>query len=157
NPVAAAGILPLQPFNLALRQVRLNNADAVLGDLDGKSLGLLLEGSGTHTLSMSWSARGDPGPGGLRFELRLPSCVLTTFDLELPAARPAPLIRDNSLLSGPHPASAADRRTWRLYCGGSSPVDLLIRRTSASSEPSPAVLARLRARQKLAPDLVEAD
>src|SRR2546429_3582555 len=116
NPAAVPGILPLQPFNFALQQVQVDNRDAVLGDLEGKSLALLVEGPGRHTVSVSWSARGDPGPGGLRFELKVPSCVLTTLDLELPADRTATLLGENGLLSGPEPSSGAHQRTWRLLC-----------------------------------------
>src|SRR5260370_260449 len=102
---AAAGILPLQPLNLALRQFRFDKGDTILGDLDGKSLGLLVERSGTHTASVNWSARGELGPAGLRFELKVPSCVLTSFDLELPTDRIATVVGDTCLLSGPNPAA----------------------------------------------------
>jgi hypothetical protein len=175
NPSSAAGILPLQPFNLALRQARINNRQAILGDLlDGK-FGLWVEGaspkkgsdplrrkgqtpfSGSRTLCLSWSARGDLRPGGLQFELKLPSCVLSTIELELPADRTAMLIGDNGLLFGPQPASRADRRLWRLFCSGAPPIDLLIRQTSAAHEPPPLVMAHLKTTQKLAPDRVEAD
>src|SRR5262249_15608575 len=129
-----AGILPLQPLTLALRQVRFDKEDAILGDLGSKGLGLLIEQPGTHTVCVSWSARGEPGPAGLRFELKMPSCVLTSFELELPADRVATVVGENCLLSGPQPAAVPDHRTWRLLCGGSTPVNLLIRPTSASSE-----------------------
>ncbi|HLJ98123.1 MAG TPA: hypothetical protein VKU02_33495 [Gemmataceae bacterium] len=154
---AVAGILPLQPLNLALRQVRLDRTDAIVGDLDGKSLGLLVEQCGMHQVSVTWSARGDPGPAGLRFELKVPSCVLTSFELELPADRTATVVGDTCLLSGPHPASSPDQRTWRLLCGGVAPIDLLVRRVSSAGDSPPLVLARLRTKQRLAVDLLEAD
>lgn len=157
NPNGVPGILPLQPFNLALRKVQANNRDAILGELDGRSLGLLVEGVGTHSVSVAWSARGEPGPGSLRFELKVPSCVLTSFDLELPADRTVTLPGENGLLVGPQPASEPDCRTWRLLCSGTSPIDVLIRPTPAPKEPPPLVLARLRTRQKLAPYVVEAN
>jgi hypothetical protein len=157
NPNATAGILLLQAFDLALRQARLDKSDAILGDVEGKSLGLVVERCGKHVLSFAWSARGEMVPGGLRFQLRVPSCVLTSFDLECPADRTITLVGDNGLLSGPLPASAPDQRIWRLQCGGYSPVDLLVRQTPAASESAPLVLARLRTQQKLAPDLLEAD
>jgi hypothetical protein len=157
QPSAAAGILPLQPFDLAVRQAQFDNGEAILGDLEGKALALAVERCGKHRLSLAWSARGERVPGGLHFQLRVPSCVLTSFDLECPADRVVNLVGENGLLSGPQPAPSPDQRIWRLQGGGSSPADLLIRRTSAASERAPLVLARLRTRQKLAPDLLEAD
>jgi len=93
----------------------------------------------------------------LRFELKVPSCVLTSFDLELPADRTATVVGNSCLLSGPQPGSTPDRRIWHLLCSGTLPIDLLIRRTSPSGDTQPLVLARLRTRQKLGADLLEAD
>jgi hypothetical protein len=157
NPAVVPGILPLQPLNFALRQILVDNRDAVLGDLDGKSLALLVDRPGQHTVSAGWSARGDPSPGGLRFEVKVPSCVLTTLELELPADRTATLLGDNGLLSGPQPSSDPHQRTWRLLGGSSPSIDLLIRPTSAANATQPLILARLRTEQRLKPHLVEAD
>ena len=77
NPTASTGILPLQPLNLALRNVRLKKAapdltEAVLGDLDGKTLGLLVDSAGEQSAYLDWSARGEPDSGALRFDLQVP-------------------------------------------------------------------------------------
>src|SRR6266508_3931801 len=62
HPGDGPGVLPLPSLNLALRQVRVGTRDAVLGDLDGKALGLLLEAGGEHSVALEWSARGEPKP-----------------------------------------------------------------------------------------------
>src|SRR5262249_25504766 len=69
-------VLPVQPFNLAVRQVRMHNADAILGDLDARGLGLLVDRPGNHAVRLDWTARGDAGPEGLHFELQIPACPL---------------------------------------------------------------------------------
>jgi len=106
HTLAAPGILTLQPFSLALRKATLDGSEAILGDLDGKSLGILIEHFGKHTLALDWSARSDPGPNGLHFELKVPPCALTSFELDLPEGRTPALARDGCLLSGPLPGSA---------------------------------------------------
>src|SRR5262249_22734469 len=58
HTAALPGVLPVQPFSLALRQIRMNNADAILGDLDGRGPGLLVEQPGRHTVNFDWTARG---------------------------------------------------------------------------------------------------
>jgi hypothetical protein len=156
NPTAAAGILPLAPLNLALRGARLDHANAILGTLDGKTLGLLVEQPGQHRLFLDWSSRGDPAPDGLHFELRLPACALTTLELDLPADHVVTVYRDTFQLSGPHPADAPDRRLWRIECAGRSQMHLVLRRVTKPGPP-PLVLAQLQTTQTLAPDLLEAE
>jgi hypothetical protein len=143
NPSSAGGVLPLQPLNLALRRIVIDDAEAVVGDLDGKMPGLLVDQPGLHSVVLDWSARGDPSPEGLHFELKLPSCALTMLELDLPAAyRVVP--RETYLLSGPEAASTADRRQWRLTCKGLSQIDLLVQQVAAAEARSPLVLSRLQ-------------
>jgi hypothetical protein len=156
NPNPGPGILPVQPLNLALRQVRLENADAVLADLDGKGPGLLVEAAGRQTATLEWTARGDPGPAGVHFDLRLPPCALTSLELDLPADRRPAVSRDLCLLSGPFPAEDPGRRLWRID-GGHSVLDLVVERAPSAEAVRPLVLARLQTRQELWPDLVEAE
>ncbi len=157
NPASEAGILPVQPFNLAVRRAQLDNSDALLGEFDGKALGLLVERPGKHALSLEWTSRGDAGPSGLRFELRVPSCALTSFEFDLPDDRVVTLARETCLLSGPRPAGAPHRLLWRVDCAGWSQVDLLVQQPERPGQPPPLVLARLQTRQTLAPDRVETD
>src|SRR5205807_2320548 len=79
-----AGILTVAPLNLALRQARFGNDPAILGPLDGKTLGLLVERPGKHTLALDWSARSESAPGELHFNLHVPACALTSLELDLP-------------------------------------------------------------------------
>ncbi|HEV3117064.1 MAG TPA: hypothetical protein VGY58_08440, partial [Gemmataceae bacterium] len=155
NPSPLAGVLALQPFTLALRSARLDGKDAVLGDLDGKNLGLLVEQTGKHILSLDWSARGEQGPAGLRFRLEVPPCALTSLELELPADHELVSFMDRvtCLVSGPKPASVPQRRLWRLECPEPSPLEMLIRPVSAPGQAPPVVLASLRSRQDLRPNL----
>jgi hypothetical protein len=159
NPAAMAGMLPIQPFNLASRDARLDKAAAVLGDLDGKAFSLLVEQPGKHVLKLDWTARGESGPTGLRFRLEVPSCALTSFELELPADLElfAALDRVACLLSGPEPVAGQQRRLWRLDCPETSPVDLLIRPAAGPGQSAPLVFATLQTRQNLALDGLVSD
>src|SRR5262249_40132292 len=76
NPLGTPGIWSVGDLNLALNKVKIEAADAVLADLDGKSLGLRLENGGKQTVVFDWSARGAPGTNGLHFELKVPRCAL---------------------------------------------------------------------------------
>jgi hypothetical protein len=148
-------LLSVEPLQLALRAARwADDRPALLGDLDGRpqspGLELLVDRPGDQSLTLGWSARGMPEPGGVRFDLRVPPCPVATLELELPADREPFVPREDGLLSGPLPAAAADRRTWRLTFGNTSQIDLSIRQ-SATGQPAPLVLARQRNRQDLAP------
>jgi hypothetical protein len=157
HAASEAGVLPVQPFNLAVRQARVNNAGALFGEVDARGLGLLVDRPGQHALTLDWTARGDAGPDGIHFELQIPACPLTTFDLDTPADRVVTLSRDVGLLTGPHPAETPDRRRWRIDCSGRSKLDLVVLRTSGTGRPPPLILARVQSRQDLAVDLVEAE
>ena len=133
----------------------LDGREAILGDLDGKSTGLLIEHLGKHILALDWSARSEPGPNGLHFELKVPPCALTLFDLDLPEGRTPALARDGCLLSGPLPGSAPGRKQWRLECAGAAQVDLVIQNASGPGEPRPLLLAHSQTKQSLFLDRVE--
>src|SRR5262249_39327410 len=76
NPGSTSGILAVQPFNLALIRTWCDSRDAVLGELNGKDLGLLVERPGQTSVILDWSARSAPAPGGLRFNLETPVCAI---------------------------------------------------------------------------------
>src|SRR6516162_7907700 len=115
NPARAAGILPVQPLNLALRRFKVEKTDALLGELDGKNLALLVPKPGRRRVTLDWSARGDLESGDLRFKLDVPLCALSSFELALPADRIVEVSRrDKCLLSGPRTAAAREHRLWRL-------------------------------------------
>jgi hypothetical protein len=154
-------LLPLEPLNLALRQVRFENRDAVIGDFDGRTPALLIEDVGEHTAFIDWSARGEPRPDGLQFDLKFPPTPLGVLELDLPPDRVVVSL-DATLVSGPHPAEAADRRLWKLFCGGRTQVNFVVRPSAAKEDMppgapgAPLVLVRQRNSQRLTPEGLEA-
>ncbi len=148
------GLLPLQPLNLALRQPRFENRDAVIADFDGKTPSLLVDGPRDQTLAIEWSARAEERPEGLHFDLKFPPCPVAVLELDLPADRVA-ATSDGSLLSGPYPAEAPDRRLWRVGCGARPGVDLRVRRAGPAAAPT-LLLARQVATQTLEPEGLDA-
>src|SRR5262245_21731256 len=156
HPGDGPAVLPLPGLNLALRRARLGDRDAVLGELDGKSLGLLLENGGEHAVALEWSARGEPKPDELDFDLELPPAPVALLELELPRDRDVTVSSDGCVLSGPLPAEAADYARWRISFAGRSRVHLTVRRAAGADQP-PLVLASLQAVQELTPDGVEAE
>ena len=95
HTAAGPGLLPLTPLNLALRQPRLaplnpepgrppGGPDAYIGDFDGHDPSLLIESPGEYEASDDWSARAEPGPKGLQFDLRFPSSPAAVLELDLP-------------------------------------------------------------------------
>src|SRR5579871_2877973 len=160
---SAAGVLPVQPLNLALQNVRVQPAqtettDAVLGDLDGKTLGLLLEQPGEQNVFLDWTAHGETGGDGVRFDLQVPAGVVTSLELQAPAGDVVTVDADTpALVSGPHPAEAPERRTWRLDLGSRAQVRFLVRRGDEQGRPGALVLAPLQTRQELGPDMLRAE
>jgi hypothetical protein len=112
------GLLDLQPFNLALRQARFENGDALIAAFDGKTPALLVEAPGERTVSLDWSARAESGRDGLQFHLEMPPCPVALLELDVPAGRAVTVLNDGSLLSGPHESETADFRRWKIVCGG---------------------------------------
>lgn len=159
NPAAASAILPLQPFNLALRKARVrkgeqDSAEALLGDLDGRGLAWRLERPGENLALLDWSARGVPAPGGIRFDLRIPASPVASLDLTVPADQsPEASV---GLLSGPFATERPDRRRWRLDCAGQTQIEVVIRRAERLEQP-PLLLASLETRQEIEPDVLRAD
>jgi hypothetical protein len=120
NPTPLGGILPLPSFNLAVREIQVGKRPAILGDLDGKGLGLLVDSSNQMEVAIKWTARGEPTPGGLRFRLEIPSCALTLLLLDLPAGQTVLLTTETCLLSGPWPVD--DLRAEDLALLAASPT-----------------------------------
>jgi hypothetical protein len=147
------GLLPLQPFNLALRQARFENRDALVADFDGRGPALLIDEAGEHALAIEWSARGEVRPEGVQFDLLAPPCPVAVLEVDVPADRAVAAL-DGTPVSGPHPAEAGDRRLWKVYCGGRSQLNVLVRPPAPSSPPLR--LVRQRTVQRLAPEGIEA-
>jgi hypothetical protein len=85
NPSTAPALLPVVPLNLALlKQPHFESRPALLADFDARGPALLVDAPGEHSLMLDWSARGNPRPGGLRFDLRFPPAVAALLELDLP-------------------------------------------------------------------------
>ena len=152
------GLLSLESFNLALRQARFGKDDAVIAAFDEKTPALLVETAGEHMVSLEWSARAEADPEGLRFHLEVPPCAIAVVELDVPTGREL-IVLDDTLLSGPHPAEAADRRRWRIVCGGRRALDFRIRpadRPSAGGDHPNALFVKQKTTQKLYPEGLDA-
>jgi hypothetical protein len=152
NPGAGAAVLPLGDLNLALRQPTFENRQALVGELNGKSLGLLVDQPGAQAVMFGWSVRGEHRPEGLVFALETPACPVASLELDLPADWSVTVASDGCLLSGPD--DVAGHRLWKVGFPGRSQVRLVLRRIEA--ERQPLVLAGLESEQKLAPGALEA-
>jgi hypothetical protein len=153
----APGLLSLDSFNLALRQARFENGDALIAAFDNKMPALLVESAGEQTVSLEWSARSEAEPEGLRFHLEVPPCPVALLELDVPAGR-EPVVLDDVLLLGPHPAEKADLRRWKIICGGQRALDFRIRsadRPTAGAE-QPVLRVRQKTTQRLNPEGLDA-
>jgi hypothetical protein len=156
------GLLSLEPFNLAIRQARFENGEALIGAFSGKDPALLVNTPGERTVSLDWSVRGESRPEGLQFHLEMPSCPVALLEVDVPVGRSVLLLDDNALLSGPHDAETADLRRWTIVCGGRQRADrqrvdfriLAADRLNAADHPNPFV--RQKTTQKLHPDGLDA-
>jgi hypothetical protein len=147
---AASAILPVPQFNLALSKIKVGNADAVLGEFDGKSLGLWIEQPGSHAVYFDWSARGQAFAGGVAFDLRLPSCPVTMLEFKLPADHTLVLGKNVGMLTGPLEAEQPSQKLWRIQVTGRTQIDFVVRK---GNEPTASrlVLATVENRQELGP------
>src|SRR5579884_293679 len=161
NPSRTAAILPIPVLNLALTQARVETGSkkatpAVLGDLGGKGLGLLVGPSVEMKVHLGWTARGEERAGDLHFSLQMPPCPVATLDLDLPAGR-AVVPGEQFLVSGPFAAKAPDRRRWRIAFASRATLELVVRAELTATRATPPVLAQLRTTQVLEPDLLTGD
>ncbi|MCI0457881.1 MAG: hypothetical protein L0Z62_13015 [Gemmataceae bacterium] len=162
NPGVNSAVLALSELNLGLRKVTSDDpaGGAVFGELDGKTLGLLVPHAGKQSLFFDWSLRGSgsagPGGGDLTFELHVPPSPVAALELTLPADHTASTSRGGGLISGPHDAGDASVRLWRLQFAGRSRVDLTVRRAEPAGKVPPLVLAQLQSTQQLTPQDVTA-
>src|SRR5262249_13832839 len=128
--------------NLSIRQARWpDGKDAVLGKFDGANAGLLLQQPGDRSLSLEWSARGNPLPGEIHFNLEVPAAAAATLDLELPADRGV-TVGGEGLLTGPLPTTSGQWRRWRSSFAGRSQLNLEVRRERGADRPPPCIFMR---------------
>ena len=155
HPGPGAAVLPLQPLTVALHQPRFETRDAVVAEFEGQGPGLLVEGEGEQTVNFDWSARREPGPEGVQFQLGLPQCPIASLELDLPANL---LVATDGLpLTGPLPADRAELRRWRVVFSSRLPVSLTLRGRPEAGQTRVLLAGPLLTHQKLTPDAVEAD
>jgi hypothetical protein len=156
GPVPA--LLDLQPggqaFSLALKQPRWENREALLAEFDGRSLSLLVDQAGEHSVTVEWSARTEERPQGLHVDLRIPPAPVAVLELALPADR-AIVSLDGAPVSGPHPSESPSRKVWKIVASRRGQVRLLIRRGGGDGTAA-VILARARTTQTLQRDGLEA-
>jgi hypothetical protein len=152
----APTVMPVPHFSPALSKIHwAGGGDAVLGALDGPSLGLFVEKAGE--VFFDWSQRGALFPGGLRFELGLPSCPVGTLELKVPADHQVLVPKNTVLLSGPSEAEQQGMRIWRFQFSGRSQVEFQIRRPPDTQQTAELFVSQLQARQQITPDRLAAD
>ena len=155
NPAdkGTAAILSLPLLNVALRQPRFENREALLADFDGQNLGLLLDEPGEQAVFLDWSARGERQRGGLSFDLELPRSPVATLELELPRDQIVSISSDGCVVSSV--VEAGDHRLWKLGFAGRSQVHFTLRHVADPEHPAeaaPLVLASVRTTQDLEPE-----
>ena len=145
------GILWLPDLSFALRKPRLDGKDAILGDLDGKRLGLRLDKAAAQTLLFDWSQRGVPTTSGVAFELHLPAAPMIELEIRLPADQTLAQGKSVGLLTGPHDTGNPAMKSWRLETTGRAAIELIVHRGSDTGRPS-AVFASRKTRVQFSPE-----
>jgi hypothetical protein len=149
NPGSGPAILPLGDLNLALDKVKTKeDSQAVVGDVDGKTLGVLIEKTGAQPIYFDWTLRGISGSGGLQFDLKLPPCALNILELTAPEDHLVSVPSGSAILSGPHESEIPQQRKWRLHFAGRSQIDLSIQKKSGPGA-TPLVLSQLQSQQQI--------
>jgi hypothetical protein len=160
------GRLSLQTLQLALGKARWpDNRPARLGFLEDRPnapLELWIDKPGEHSLTLEWSARGIPQPGGWRFDLRVPACPVLALELDLPAGDALLADGDGIRISGPLHAATPNRSLWHVTFTGataSAQVQLpfLVLRSPQMGQPGPLVRYGIYAVQKILAGEVECD
>ena len=158
HPGKAPAILPIDLFNLALHTLKWETgADAILAELDGKSLGLLVKDSGAQTCLFDWSARGTPTNEGLTFNLSIPPCPITAFEFTLPAEYWLPAPNRTALVIVPVPTESPRTRVWKVQVTGQGQLELALRKIADGAGPAPTIIAQVLSTQSLAPDRAQMD
>lgn len=157
--VRGAGLLPLEPYRLALGQPRVGSSvlPLIRADLAGKpTTSVWIEQSTTEAITVPWSVRGIEEPTADRYDLLFPPAAIGYLDLQLPMGRTPILTGADHLLTGPWPGMTDNRQRWRIALGSGNKLDLAIRRGGDSREPPTLVRANRTARWDLSPGMTTA-
>ena len=150
-----SAVLGIDALNLALARARWQQGgDAILGDLDGKSLGLLVEPGVAQTCLFDWSLRGMPTADGITFSLAAPACASNTLDLTLPANYWLSVSK-GAAPSGPLASNDIGKRLWKVQFSGTKPLEIAVRKVAQTKIPAMTLFARLQTREQITPDRTE--
>ncbi len=122
-------VLPLGQLNLALANVKWQQGgDAILGEFDGKSAGLLVEGPEQTNVFFDWSAQGKSKGQEISFEFKLPECPRTSIELKIPQGMTPIFSRPWGVVEGPTPTERGDLQRWKITTSGKGPFELSLRK-----------------------------
>ncbi|MCI0380999.1 MAG: hypothetical protein L0215_25725 [Gemmataceae bacterium] len=171
HSAAQPGVLPVLGLNLALGKVKTPaGVDGVIGELDGKNLGLFVPNSlpaggegakaggqppDKQSFVFGWTLKGQQLPNGLFFDVRVPACPLSILEIKMPAGHYLSVSRNLALVSGPLDTEQADKKLWRLQFTGKSQIDILVRR--AGEGQSGLLFTQTQSKVSVLPEKVLAD
>jgi len=156
RPGSGPAVLPVSSLNLALNKPHwAGGEDAILGDLEGKNLGLFVSKAGEF--HFDWSLRGNALAEGIQFHLHLPQCPAATLDLTVPADHQVLVPKKTVLLSGPRNSAQPGKQIWHLEFTGRSQVEFQVRRAADAQQMAPLFLSQLQTKQMVTPNRLAAD
>ncbi|HEV3235741.1 MAG TPA: hypothetical protein VGZ25_02055, partial [Gemmataceae bacterium] len=147
-------VLPLESLNLAIRQPRFENREALVGDFEGIGLGLLVEDAGARSVSLDWTARGEQGPAGLRFKLETPPSAVATLELDTPSDQVVNEEVGDCQVSGPFPSDSPNRRLWKISFADRPKLYLTVRKLEGPGQPAPLIVVDQMTEQRISPETV---
>ncbi len=153
-----AGLLPLAQWNLALKNPAWDGAADVpvlLGQLDGKDLGLWVDGGAEKRLGFGWSLRGIPGPQATRFVFQTPAPLALSLDIRMPSEFQL-VVLSGGMLAGPIPIAQSTDQLWQLRATARGQFEFLVRKISNDAAPA-TLLAVIDSEQTLTPDHLQTD
>lgn len=150
-------VLNMANSHLALSQLRdADNKEAILGEFDDKSLGLLVEKPGNQRYYFDWSLRGLEAADGRNFAFVVPACAAATLELRVPADHFVTVAPGVAMLTGPHESESPKQHLWRMSFTGRSQIEFSTKKQSGP-ERKPEIFASVRTRQQLLPGRCLAD
>ncbi|MBY0456556.1 MAG: hypothetical protein K2V38_04410, partial [Gemmataceae bacterium] len=141
----AGGFLSLAPLRLAIAEPRWAGGEAVTATLSvapaPTAPAVWVSGAARQVLAFRWSLAGTTELGARRFELLVPQCPTSVFDLRLPVDQ-VPSAGSEVLLTGPFDVPGRpDRRSWKLRFGGRAKLEFTVRGTTRSAGATAALVA----------------
>jgi len=154
---ARPAVFLIDPLNLALARVKWKNGDdALLGELNGKSLGLVVGPGNVQLCRFDWSLRGSATNDGIHFVLAAPACPITTFELTLPADQWLSVSK-GAALTGPHAGATPDKRVWKIQLTGMKTLELTVRKIAPAKGAGLVLFARTQTTEHVTPERIEVE